>query len=149
MLPSVIFGTLEKVGNGIEKGENRMKATGLDHIVLTTADLKACLAFYEGLLGMRAEEKDGRFSLFFGTQKFNIHTRPAEFLPAAAYPLAGSLDLCLAAEGDAEAAYEALAAKGAPLVSGVVTRHGARGPMKSIYLRDPDGNLVELGFYGS
>lgn len=126
-----------------------MKLNGFDHIVLTTADLGACLAFYEGLLGMRAEEKDGRYSLFFGTQKFNIHTRPAEFLPAAAYPLAGSLDLCFAAEGDAEAVCAELRAKGAPLVSGVVPRHGARGEMKSIYLRDPDGNLVELGFYGA
>ena len=124
-----------------------MRIDGFDHIVLTTADLDACLAFYEGLLGMRAEEKDGRYSLFFGTQKINLHTRPAEFLPAAAYPLAGSLDLCFMAEGDAEAAYAELASKGAPLVLDVVSRHGARGEMKSIYLRDPDGNLVELGFY--
>ena len=73
-----------------------MRIDGFDHIVLTTSDLDACLAFYAGLLGMRAEERDGRYSLFFGNQKINLHRRPAEFLPAAAYPLAGSLDLCLA-----------------------------------------------------
>ena len=124
-----------------------MKLQAFDHIVLTTASLERCLDFYTGLLGLRAEEKEGRYALFFGSQKINIHTRPAEFLPAAAYPLAGSLDLCFAAEGSAEAAYAELHEKNAPLVSKVVIRHGARGKMKSIYLRDPDGNLVELGFY--
>ncbi len=125
-----------------------MKVQAFDHIVLTTANLEKCLAFYVGLLGLRAEVKDGRHALYFGSQKINIHTKPAEFLPAAAYPLAGSLDLCFAAEGDAEAAYAELRAKKAPFVSEVVIRNGARGKMKSIYLRDPDGNLVELGFYG-
>ena len=125
-----------------------MNVSGLDHIVLTTANLDACLAFYEGLLGFRAEKKNGRYALYFGAQKINIHTKPAEFLPAAAYPLSGSLDLCFAAEGSAEDAYRELREKNAPLVSEIVSRHGARGDMKSIYLRDPDGNLVELGFYG-
>ena len=124
-----------------------MKVRSFDHIVLTTANLKACLGFYTGLLGLRAEEADGRYALYFGAQKINIHRKPAEFLPAAAYPLAGSLDLCFAAEGDAQEAYEELRAKKAPLVSDVVIRHGARGTMKSIYLRDPDGNLVDIGFY--
>ena len=125
-----------------------MKIRGLDHFVLTTANLEKCLAFYEKLLGFRAEKKDGRTALFFGEQKINIHTKPAEFLPAAACPLSGSLDLCFAAEGNVEEAYRELREKNAPLVSEIVSRHGARGDMKSIYLRDPDGNLVELGFYG-
>lgn len=124
-----------------------MRVLSLDHFVLTTDNLEKCLAFYEGLLGFRVEKKDGRCALFFGSQKINIHTRPAEFLPAADYPLAGSLDLCFVAEGNAEDACAKLRAKNAPLVSDVVTRHGARGEMKSVYLRDPDGNLVELGFY--
>ncbi|MBR1552621.1 MAG: VOC family protein [Schwartzia sp.] len=125
-----------------------MNTQSLDHFVLTTANLDACLAFYTGLLGLRAEKVNGRYALCFGTQKINIHTKPAEFLPAAAYPLAGSLDLCFSAEGDADVALKAFREKNAPLVSDVVERHGARGAMKSIYLRDPDGNLVELGFYG-
>ncbi len=126
-----------------------MRIQSIDHIVLTTANLGNCLAFYEQLLGFRVEQADGRYTLYFGAQKINIHTRPAEFLPAADYPLAGSLDLCFAADGSAEEALRELRGKNAPLVSEVVMRHGARGTMKSIYLRDPDGNLVELGFYGS
>lgn len=125
-----------------------MEIKSIDHIVLNTADIEKCLAFYEGVLGLRAERRDGRCALHFGSQKINIHTRPAEFLPAADYPLAGSLDLCFAAAGSAEEAFRALREKNAPLASDVVVRHGARGTMKSIYLRDPDGNLVELGFYG-
>ena len=125
-----------------------MNVKGIDHIVLTTANLEKCLAFYGGILGFRAEQRDGRHALYFGTQKINIHTKPAEFMPAAAYPLAGSLDLCFVADGNAEDAYRELREKNAPLVSEVMIRHGARGTMKSIYLRDPDGNLVELGFYG-
>lgn len=124
-----------------------MKIQSIDHIVLTTASLEKCLAFYEGLLGFRADQTGGRYALYFGAQKINIHTRPAEFLPAADYPMAGSLDLCFAVEGEAEEALRELREKNAPLVSDIVIRNGARGTMKSIYLRDPDGNLVELGFY--
>ena len=124
-----------------------MNLQGLDHLVITTKNPEACLAFYRDILGMTAVEKEGRWSLFFGGQKFNIHTRPAEFLPAAAYPLPGSLDICLRAEGDIAAARDELLAKGAALVQDVCTRHGAQGEMQSLYLRDPDGNLVELGFY--
>ena len=79
-----------------------MKILSIDHIVLNTANLEECLAFYKGLLGFRAERKDGRYALYFGTQKINIHTRPAEFLPAADYPLAGSLDTTWSARHDEE-----------------------------------------------
>ena len=97
---------------------------------------------------MEAKETNGRFSLWFGSQKINIHTRPAEFLPAAAHPLAGSLDLCFEIEDDMEAVLAELKSKNAPLVTGIVERNGAKGKMRSIYLRDPDGNLVELASYG-
>lgn len=79
-----------------------MKYKTIDHIVITTENLEACLHFYVDILGMRAEEKNGRYALFFGNQKFNIHTRKAEFLPAAGNPEYGSLDLCLAIEGSIE-----------------------------------------------
>ena len=79
--------------------------------------------------------------------KFNIHTRKAEFLPAAGNPEYGSLDLCLAIEGSIEDAEKEIKEKGGAIEEGPVTRHGALGEMKSIYLRDPDGNLIELASY--
>lgn len=124
-----------------------MKVTHLDHLVLTTARLDACLHFYVDLLGMEADEQGGRWAVKFGHQKLNIHRRPGEFLPAARYPHPGSLDLCLIVEGPIEAVAAELAAKGLVPELGVVTRTGANGPIDSIYLRDPDGNLVELSVY--
>ena len=124
-----------------------MKISDLDHFVLTTTDLKACLRFYTELLGMEKREMNGRFSLWFGRHKINIHTRPAEFLPAAEHPVPGSLDLCFEIKDDIEAVYAKLKSKNAPLVTGIVERNGAKGKMRSVYLRDPDGNLVELASY--
>ena len=72
-----------------------MKVLNLDHLVITTADLKRCLYFYGDILGMDIVERDGKYAIFFGNQKFNIHTKPAEFLPAAEKPTYGSLDICL------------------------------------------------------
>ncbi|MBQ7515975.1 MAG: VOC family protein [Schwartzia sp.] len=124
-----------------------MDIRGLDHLVLTTENLSRCLDFYGGLLGLAVEESGGRYAIRIGRQKINIHQRPAEFLPAAGWPLAGSLDLCFAVTGDIEVTLAALREKGAVIIQGPVPRHGAAGDMQSLYLRDPDGNLVELGFY--
>ena len=124
-----------------------MELLSFDHLLLTTSDLKKCLEFYEGILGMETVYHDGRYSLYFGMQKINIHTRPAEFLPAAAYPVSGSLDLCIRVEGSIEDAKKELLACGVKLEQDAVLRHGAIGTMKSLYIRDPDGNLIELGFY--
>ena len=124
-----------------------MKILGLDHFVITTTNLEACLNFYVGLLGMRAEVVNGRYALYFGKQKINIHQRPAEFLPAAWHPVAGALDLCFEVKGNIEEIFHELQELQAPLITDVVNRNGARGPMRSIYLRDPDGNLVELAEY--
>jgi len=125
-----------------------MNITGLDHLVITTQDIDKCIAFYEGVLGLRHEVENGRHAFYFGRQKINIHTRPAEFLPAAAHPTCGSQDLCLLAEEDIDAIKSELEAKGYPVEEGVVLRHGALGEMHSIYLRDADGNLIEIAVYG-
>ena len=86
----------------------------------------------------------------FGSSKINIHTRAGEFAPFAARPIAGSADFCLICEGQsAQQLKEELESKGAQIELGVVPRNGARGAMQSIYLCDPDGNLVELGVYES
>ena len=124
-----------------------MKILEMDHFVLTTQNLQACLRFYTEMLGMEKKETNGRFMLRFGSQEIHIHTRPAEFLPAAEHPVAGSLDLCFEIEGDIEVVLEELKNKNAGLVTGIVERNGAKGKMRSIYLRDPDGNLIELASY--
>lgn len=124
-----------------------MRISAMDHFVLTTQNVEACLRFYTEILGMEKRETNGRLSLWFGAYKINIHTRPAEFLPAAEHPVPGSLDLCFEIENNIEAVLADLKSKNAPLVTGIVERNGAKGKMRSVYLRDPDGNLIELASY--
>ncbi|MFR0540248.1 VOC family protein [Lactobacillus delbrueckii] len=126
-----------------------MEIIGIDHIVITTQDLAACLHFYGDVLGMQVVHGNGRYAVTFGQHKFNIHTRKAEFLPAAANPTYGSLDLCLEVGGKLAEVKKEIDASGYPIEEGPVTRHGARGEMTSLYLRDPDGNLFELCSYDS
>src|SRR5215218_8820022 len=114
-----------------------MRIAGLDHLVLTVADPDATVAFYERL-GMRREVfGDGRLALRFGSQKINLHRAGSEIAPHARRAIPGSGDICLLVEGD-------LAAAGIAVELGPVERTGAQGPIRSLYLRDPDGNLVEL-----
>lgn len=124
-----------------------MKIKGLDHLVITTQDLGKCLAFYGEILDMEIRQREGRYALFFGSQKINIHRKKAEFLPAAAHVTYGSQDLCLIAEGSILEIYEEIKRKGYPVGVPPCRRNGALGPMQSIYLRDPDGNLVEISSY--
>lgn len=124
-----------------------MRIGNLDHLVMTTQDLDDCLHFYVDVLGMRCERSNGRYSVRFGTgdfEKFNIHTRKAEFLPAAAHPTYGSLDLRLVVDEKIDAVRREVEESGYPIEEGPVVRYGARGEMQSIYLRDPDGNLIEV-----
>ena len=124
-----------------------MKLLSLDHLVLTTRNVEACLAFYTGILNMEPVRADGRTALRFGAQKINIHTRPGEFQPAAGNPTPGSQDFCLVAEGEIAQIRAEIEAKGWPIELGPVERTGALGPIDSLYLRDPDGNLVEIAVY--
>ena len=124
-----------------------MRISKLDHLVLVTSDLSRCVSFYRDLLHMEVEEKDGRFALRFGTSKINIHTCPGEFQPAAERPVPGSLDICFVTEEPLERLLDELKEEKAPLVTDIVERHGALGKIRSLYLRDPDGNLVEIAEY--
>jgi catechol 2,3-dioxygenase-like lactoylglutathione lyase family enzyme len=121
-----------------------MRITSLDHLVLTVADLDATVAFYERL-GMACERfGDGRLALHFGRQKINLHLAGAEFEPHARRPEPGSADLCLLVDEPIAAVERALGDAGIEIEVGPVQREGAQGPLESVYVRDPDGNLVEL-----
>ncbi len=121
-----------------------MRIRSLDHIVLTCADPDATVAFYERVGMEREEFGAGRLALRFGDQKLNLHWAGAEFQPHAAMPAPGSADLCLLVDGPIAAVVEHLALVGIPVEEGPVERTGAVGPLLSVYVRDPDGNLVEF-----
>ncbi len=121
----------------------------LDHLVLTVGDLAATLEFYQAVLGMQAEmfsPADGsqRWALKFGAQKINLHVVGQEFDPKAARPVAGSADLCFLSETALEAWQAHFEENGIVVEAGPVKRTGAQGPIVSLYLRDPDGNLIEV-----
>ena len=129
--------------------KNPPMITGLDHLVLTVSDMVTSIAFYRDILGMEAlefEAADGsrRWALAFGAQKINLHPAQAPFTPHAAEPRAGSSDLCFLSPAplDAWAAY--FEACGQEVLDGPVQRSGALGPIVSLYIRDPDGNLLEI-----
>lgn len=120
----------------------------LDHLVLTVRDLEATERFYGELLGMQAVRfGEGRRALRFGAQKINLQLAGAELAPHAAAATPGSADLCLLVEGGLsglQAVRGKLEAAAWPIEQGPVHRTGATGPIQSLSLRDPDGNLVEL-----
>jgi catechol 2,3-dioxygenase-like lactoylglutathione lyase family enzyme len=121
-----------------------MRVVALDHLVLTVADVDATVGFYERL-GMRGETfGDGRRALRFGVQKINLHQAGAEFEPYALRPTPGSADLCFLVEDPLEEVARTLSGAGVEIELGPVERTGAAGAIDSLYVRDPDGNLVEL-----
>lgn len=121
-----------------------MRIAALDHLVLTVADIDHTVSFYESL-GMRRETfGDGRIALRFGEQKINLHLSGAEIRPHAAAPTPGSADLCFLVADPVEQVLSTLAHAGIDVELGPVTRSGATRALTSVYVRDPDGNLVEL-----
>jgi catechol 2,3-dioxygenase-like lactoylglutathione lyase family enzyme len=121
-----------------------VRIRSLDHLVLTVADPEATVAFYERL-GMRREAfEDGRIALRFGEQKINLHQAGRPIQPHARRPTPGSADVCLLVDGTLDAVERELEAAGVVFELGPVPRTGATGPIRSLYLRDPDDNLVEL-----
>ena len=118
--------------------------TGLDHLVLTVRSVEASLDFYRRALGLEVVTFKGRFALQLGAQKINLHQAGAEFRPHARVPTPGSGDLCLLSDEPVEALAERLNAEGILVEEGPVARTGARSPLRSIYFRDPDGNLIEV-----
>jgi len=121
----------------------------LDHLVLTTANERACIDFYVGVLGMQLQTfGQGRKALHFGAQKINIHPAgDSAIAPKAGAPTVGALDLCFIASVPLREVVQRLAAHQVAILEGPVRRTGAAGAMVSVYVRDPDGNLVEISEY--
>ncbi|MEO3413154.1 VOC family protein [Roseovarius sp. CAU 1744] len=122
----------------------------LDHLVLTVADIDRTCAFYHEVLGCEVVTFGaGRKALRFGEQKFNLHQAGHEFEPKAQTPRPGSADLCLITEDPIDRVETELRRAGIEIEEGPVARTGATGAIESVYIRDPDGNLLELSNYSN
>lgn len=120
----------------------------LDHLVLTVASIEATCEFYSTVLGMEVSRfGEGRTALQFGRQKINLHEVGREFVPRAANASAGSGDLCLVSSVPLEEVVRHLQACRVEVIEGPVDKTGATGPIRSVYFRDPDGNLIEVSEY--
>ena len=125
-----------------------MKIARLDHLVLTVRDVEATCAFYARVLGMEPVTfGDGRRALRFGGQKINLHQVGREVEPNAMHPTPGSGDLCFISTVPLAAAERHIRACGVAIEAGPAERTGAVGPIRSLYFRDPDGNLLEVSTY--
>jgi len=117
----------------------------LDHLVLTTTDEEACTRFYIDVMGMALETfGPGRKAFRFGNQKINLHLKGQEFEPKAQVPMPGALDLCFIAAVPLDEVIARLNEKQVPIIEGPVMRTGATSRIRSVYLRDPDLNLIEI-----
>ena len=120
----------------------------LDHLVLTTAHEADCVHFYCTVLGMALQTfGEGRKAFVFNGQKINLHIKGREFEPKALHPQPGALDLCFIASVPLGQVQQHLAEHGVAIECGPVQRTGARGPILSVYVRDPDHNLIEISEY--
>ena len=125
-----------------------MQIDRLDHFVLTVRDIDATIRFYQRVLGMVPVTFDaGRKALTFGQAKINLHPTDAPIVPHANHPIPGSADLCFIIPEPIKTVIDHLRECGVLIEDGPVPRTGALGPITSIYLRDPDGNLIELSTY--
>lgn len=121
---------------------------GMDHIVITVSDIEKSCRFYHEVLGLEVITfAEGRKALRFGSQKINLHQSGGEYEPKAANPMPGTADICFVSKAPVEATAAWLKSKNVEIIKGPVKRTGAAGEMTSVYLRDPDGNLIELGCY--
>jgi catechol 2,3-dioxygenase-like lactoylglutathione lyase family enzyme len=120
----------------------------IDHVVLTVRSISATCDFYARVLGMEVQTfGDGRKALRFGRQKVNLHQAGKEFEPKAAAPTPGSADICLVAKTALDEVIRHIGDCGIEIEEGPVERTGATGAIRSIYIRDPDQNLVEISNY--
>jgi catechol 2,3-dioxygenase-like lactoylglutathione lyase family enzyme len=122
-----------------------MKVDRIDHVVLTCGDVERTISFYERALGMRALTfGGGRRALAFGDQKLNLHQAGREYEPKARVPTPGSVDVCFVTDVPLADVVAHLRSVGVVIELGPVDKTGARAALRSLYFRDPDGNLVEV-----
>lgn len=127
-----------------------MRINRLDHIVLTVNNIEHTCAFYTKVLGTKVVKfADNRTALTFGKQKINLHRAGHEFEPKALRPTPGSADICVIAETPLAEVIQHLHACGVEIIEGPVAKTGALGPIESVYIRDPDNNLIEISNYGA
>ncbi|EEB0430279.1 VOC family protein [Salmonella enterica subsp. enterica serovar Typhimurium] len=120
----------------------------IDHLVLTVSDISTTIRFYEEVLGFSAVTfKQNRKALIFGAQKINLHQQEMEFEPKASRPTPGSADLCFITSTPINDVVSEILQAGISIVEGPVERTGATGEIMSIYIREPDGNLIEISQY--
>ena len=125
-----------------------MNIDHLDHLVLTVKAIAATCEFYSKVLGMEIITfGENRKALRFGQQKINLHENGKEFEPKAQRPTPGSADLCFVTDTPLKDVIEHLQRSGIEIVEGPVPRTGAMGPILSVYIRDPDMNLIEVSNY--
>lgn len=125
-----------------------MKISHIDHLVLTVEDIEKTIKFYTQILGMEVISfAQNRKALTFGNQKINLHQKGKEFEPKAHKPTCGSADLCFITTTEIEEVQKEFVKNNIEIVEGIVERTGATGTIKSIYLRDPDENLIEISNY--
>ncbi|EDY20516.1 Glyoxalase/bleomycin resistance protein/dioxygenase [Chthoniobacter flavus Ellin428] len=122
-----------------------MRLDQIDHLVLTVRDLGETIAFYTRVLGMEEVTfGENRKALAFGTQKINLHEAGREFEPKALHPKPGSADVCFLTAEPLARVMKHMENCGVDILEGPIERTGAQGPIESIYIRDPDGNLIEI-----
>lgn len=125
-----------------------MKITALDHLVLTVADIDKSIDFYVNVLGMsEITFGDNRKALQFGSQKINLHQKGQEIKPNATNADCGTADLCLLTDTPLDEVMSHLKKNDIAIIDGIVPRTGAVGKIHSIYINDPDGNLIEISRY--
>lgn len=125
-----------------------LEISHLDHLVLTVKDIEITVDFYQRVLGMKSIQfGEGRVALSFGNQKINLHQLGNEFEPKAKHVQAGSADLCFITNTPMAEVIEHIKANEIEIEEGPVPRTGATGKIVSVYVRDPDGNLIEVSNY--
>lgn len=128
-----------------------MKLEKIDHVVITVKDVKKTIDFYTNILGMKLEkfsssldDNQFRYAVSFGSQKINIHEEIKPIKPNALNPSSGSMDICFISKNKINDWVHHLVKKGINIEIGPERKTGALGPILSIYIRDPDFNLIEI-----